>query len=144
MNQDIGETGYILIVNNDPAMREAVSSYFFDQKFPTRCLSDWSKLKCTGMCPSLIIMDQPLGLHDGLDRLRSIRSKSDIPVIITSHRVEDVDPVVNLELGADDYIVRPSPSPTFSTGASKQGFWGCGKAKTRVGSMARFANSSVV
>ena len=35
-------------------------------------------------------------------------------------------------------------SPTFSTGGSEQGFWGCGKAKTRVGSMARFANSSVV
>jgi len=109
MNQDIGGTGYILIVNNDPAMREAVSSYFFDHKFPTRCLSNWSEVKCTGNHPSLIIMDQPLGLNDGLDRLRSIRSKSDIPVIITSHRADDVDPIVNLELGADDYIVRPSP-----------------------------------
>jgi two-component system OmpR family response regulator len=109
MNQDIGGAGYILIVNNDPAMREAVSSYFSDHKFPTRCLSNWSEVKCTGDHPSLIIMDQPLGLNDGLDRLRSIRSKSDIPVIITSHRADDVDPIVNLELGADDYIVRPSP-----------------------------------
>jgi DNA-binding response OmpR family regulator len=109
MNQDIGGTGYILIVNNDPAMREAVSSYFSDHKFPTRCLSNWSEVKCTSNHPSLIIMDQPLGLNDGLDRLRSIRSKSDIPVIITSHRADDVDPIVNLELGADDYIVRPSP-----------------------------------
>ena len=109
MNQDIGRTGYILIVNNDPAMREAVSSYFSDHKFPAKCLSNWSEVKCTGNHPSLIIMDQPLGLNDGLDRLRSIRSKSDIPVIITSHRADDVDPIVNLELGADDYIVRPSP-----------------------------------
>jgi DNA-binding response OmpR family regulator len=105
MNQDIGGTGYILIVNNDPA---AVSSYFSDHKFPTS-LSNWSDVKCTGNHPSLIIMDQPLGLNDGLDRLRSIRSKSDIPVIITSHRADDIDPIVNLELGADDYIVRPSP-----------------------------------
>src|SRR6516164_4331657 len=109
MNQDIERTGYILIVNNDPAMREAVSSYFSDHKFPAKCLSNWSEVKCTGNHPSLIIMDQPLGLRDGLDRLRSIRSKSDIPVIITSHRADDVDPIVNLELGADDYIVRPSP-----------------------------------
>ena len=108
MNQDIGRTGYILIVNNDPAMREAVSSYFSDHKFPAKCLSNWSEVKCTGNHPSLIIMDQPLGLNDGLDRLRSIRSKSDIPVIITSHRADDVDPIVNLELGADDYIVRQS------------------------------------
>jgi DNA-binding response OmpR family regulator len=109
MNQDIDGTGYILIVNNDPAMREAVSSYFSDHKFSTRCLSNWSDVKCTGNHPSLIIMDQTLGLNDGLDRLRSIRSKSDIPVIVTSHRADDVDSIVNLELGADDYIVRPSP-----------------------------------
>ena len=109
MNQDIGRTGYILIVNNDPAMREAVSSYFFDHQFPTRCLSDWSKLTCNGTHPSLIIMDQPLGLNDGLDRLRSIRSKTDIPIIITGTRADEADSVVSLELGADDYIVRPSP-----------------------------------
>jgi two-component system, OmpR family, response regulator len=109
MNHDIRRAGYILIVNHDAAMREAVSSYFSDHKFSTRCLSDWSKLQCTDTCPSLIIMDQPHGLYDGLDRLRSIRLKSDIPVIITSHRADDVDPIVNLEFGADDYIVRPSP-----------------------------------
>lgn len=109
MNQDIGGTGYILIVNNDPAMREALSSYFSDHKFLTSCLSDWSNLECTGTPPSLIIMDQPNGLHDGLGRLRSIRSKSDVPVIITGDRADEADSVVSLELGADDYIVRPSP-----------------------------------
>jgi DNA-binding response OmpR family regulator len=109
MNQDIGWIGYILIINNDLAMRETVSGYFSDHNFPTRCVSNWSELKCTGTLPSLIIMDQPHGLNDGLDRLRSIRSKSDIPIIITSHRADEVDPIVSLELGADDYIVRPSP-----------------------------------
>jgi DNA-binding response OmpR family regulator len=68
-------------------------------------VSNWSELKCTGTPPSLIIMDQP----EGLDRLRSIRSKSDIPIIITGNRVDEVESVVSLELGADDYIVRPSP-----------------------------------
>ena len=109
MNQDIGATGYILIVNNDQAMRQALSGYFSDHNFPTSCLSDWSELKCTGTPPSLIIMDQPLGLHDGLVRLRSIRSKLDIPIIIIGNHADEVDSVVSLELGADDYIVRPSP-----------------------------------
>jgi two-component system, OmpR family, response regulator len=109
MNQDIGRIGYILIVNRDPVMRQAVSGYFSDHNFPTSCLSDWSELRCTGPHPSLIIMDQPRGLHDGLARLRSIRSESDVPVIITSHLADDVDPIVSLELGADDFIVRPSP-----------------------------------
>jgi two-component system OmpR family response regulator len=109
MNQDTESTGYILIVTNDPAMRQTVSSYFSDHNFPTSCVSYWGELKNTTTLPSLIIMDQPFGLNDGLDRLRSIWSKSDIPVIVTSHRADEVDPIVNLELGADDYIVKPSP-----------------------------------
>jgi DNA-binding response OmpR family regulator len=109
MNHDIGGTGYVLIVNHDRAIREAVGSYFSDHEFPTSCLSDWSKLKYNGTPPSLIIMDQPLGLHEGLDRLRSIRSKSDVPIIITGNRVDEVDSILSLELGADDYIVKPSP-----------------------------------
>ena len=75
MKQDTESTGFILIVNNDPAMRQTVSRYFSDHDFLTSCVSDWSEVKCTGNHPSLIIMDQPLGLRDGLDRLRSIRSK---------------------------------------------------------------------
>lgn len=109
MNQELGWIGYVLIINDDPAMRQTVSGYFSDQNFPARCASNWSELKSTGAPPSLIIMDQPHGLNDGLDRLRSIRLKSDIPIIITSHRADEIDPIVSLELGADDYIVRPSP-----------------------------------
>ena len=105
MNQNIGSIDYILIINNDPAMRQTVSGYFSDHNFPARCMSNWSELKYTGTPPSLIIMDQPYGL----DRLRSIRSKSDIPIIITSDHADEIDPIVSLELGADDYIVRPSP-----------------------------------
>jgi two-component system, OmpR family, response regulator len=109
MNQDIERSGYILIVNRDPVMRQAVSGYFSDHNFPTSCLADWSELRSTGAHPSLIIMDQPRGLHEGLARLRSIRSESNVPVIVTSHLADDVDPIINLELGADDFIVRPSP-----------------------------------
>ena len=109
MNLDIGSIGYILIINSDPAMQQTVTGYFSDHNFPARCVSNWSELKCTGTPPSLIIMDQPHGLNEGLDRLRSIRSESDIPIIITSHHADEIDPIVNLELGADDYIVRPSP-----------------------------------
>jgi DNA-binding response OmpR family regulator len=109
MNQDVGRTGYILIVSNDPAMRQTVSGYFSDHNFPTSCVCNWSEFKSTGTPPSLIILDQPRSPNDGLDRLRSIRSKSDIPIIITSHRADEADPIVNLELGADDYVVRPSP-----------------------------------
>lgn len=109
MNQDTKSTGYILIVNHDPAMRQTVGRYFSEHNLLTSCIANWGELKSTNRLPSLIIMDQPLGLNEGLDRLRSIRSTSDVPIIITSRRADDIEPVVNLELGADDYIVRPSP-----------------------------------
>src|SRR5215472_13735231 len=105
MNPDIGLIDYILIINSDPAMRQTMRGYFSDHNFPARCVSNWSELKCSGTLPSLIIMDQ----SHGLDQLRSIRSKSDIPIIMTGDRADEVDPIVSLELGADDYIVRPSP-----------------------------------
>jgi DNA-binding response OmpR family regulator len=107
MNHDI--EGYILIVNSDPTMRQTVSRYFSDHNFPTSCASNWGELKCTGTPPSLIIMDEQLGLNDGLGRLRSIQSNSDVPVIITRRCPDEIDCIVSLELGADDYIVRPSP-----------------------------------
>jgi len=109
MNHGISGTGYVLIVNHDPTIREALGSYFSDHELPTSCLSDWNQLKSTGTPPSLIIMDQPFGLHEGLDRLRSIRSKSDVPIIITGDRIDEADSILSLELGADDYIVKPSP-----------------------------------
>ena len=107
MNQDTENMGYILIVNNDPSMRQTVSRYFSDHNFPTSCVSNWSKLKNTTTFPSLIIMDQPLGLHDGLDELRSIRSTSDIPVIMTGDCWDEIDRIICLGLGADDYIAKP-------------------------------------
>jgi DNA-binding response OmpR family regulator len=61
-----------------------------------------------GAHPSLIILDLRLGQDDGLDLLREIRSHSDIPVIITTgHRPDEIDRIVGLELGADDYIIKP-------------------------------------
>ena len=61
-----------------------------------------------GIRPSLIILDLRLGQDDGLDLLREIRSHSDVPVIIiTGHHPDEIDRIVGLELGADDYIIKP-------------------------------------
>lgn len=105
----IGKVDYILVVNSDPIMREAVIMHFSDNNFSTSSASSWSELKCTGTPPTLIIMDEQLRQNEGRDQLRSIRSHSDIPVIITGNRADEVDRIVSLELGADDYIARPSP-----------------------------------
>ncbi len=57
--------------------------------------------------PDMVILDLMLPDMDGFDICRSIKNKSNIPVIILSARGEELDKVLGLELGADDYIVKP-------------------------------------
>ena len=57
--------------------------------------------------PDLVLLDLNLPGMDGLDVAREIRRKSDIPIIMLTARVEETDELVGLELGADDYILKP-------------------------------------
>src|SRR5271168_78503 len=58
--------------------------------------------------PDLVILDLRLGEENGLDLLREIRSRSEVPVIIIAgHQGDEIDRVVGLELGADDYVTKP-------------------------------------
>jgi two-component system OmpR family response regulator len=100
----------ILVVEDDPALQRMILDYFVDNNIRTLVASDRremvSKLGSTEV--NLVILDLRLGQDDGLDLLREIRSSSDVPVIIiTGHRRDDIDRVVGLELGADDYLTKP-------------------------------------
>lgn len=102
--------GYALIVDNDPAARRAVKEYFERHNIPACEAHGRHELArhFAGSSPGLILLDIHLGEDDGFDVLREIRSHSDVPVIImTARRCEEIDKVVGLELGADDYIVKP-------------------------------------
>lgn len=57
--------------------------------------------------PSLVLLDLMLPGMDGLEVCRNIRAKHDVPIIMVTAKQEEVDKVVGLELGADDYIVKP-------------------------------------
>jgi two-component system, OmpR family, response regulator len=107
MDECTKRMGYVLIVDNDPTVRRNVSEYFSNHNIPTISAGDWNELKCTDGLPSLIVMDRQTSRNDGLDRLRSIRSKSDVPVIMTGHVRDEMDRVIGLELGADDYVIKP-------------------------------------
>jgi two-component system, OmpR family, response regulator len=102
--------GHIVVVDDDPATRRIVTSYFRDHDIPASGASGRQELirHLASGAPTLIILDLRLGHDDGLDLLREIRSTSDVPVIITTgHRMEEVDRVLGLELGADDYLTKP-------------------------------------
>jgi two-component system, OmpR family, response regulator len=104
------DVGHIIVVDDDLALRQMVIRYLEDHNVPTKSASNRAELNrhFEGIHPSLIILDLRLGQDDGLDLLRDIRSQSDVPVIITTgHRPDEIDRIVGLELGADDYIIKP-------------------------------------
>src|ERR1700694_6035939 len=106
----LSDVGHVVVVDDDPSLRQMVIRYLEDHNVPTKPASNRTELNrhFTGTIPSLIILDLRLGQDDGLDLLREICSHSDVPVIITTgHRPDEIDRIVGLELGADDYILKP-------------------------------------
>ena len=100
----------ILVVDDDTELRRMLVNYLEQQNL--RVLSAGGRAEMTRQFaarePNLVLLDLKLDKEDGLDLLREIRSSSDVPVIImTGHRRDEIDRVVGLELGADDYVTKP-------------------------------------
>jgi two-component system, OmpR family, response regulator len=109
MNDQPGQSARVLVVDDDPAMRRTLVNYVGDHGM--RAMSACGRQELLHLLavrePSLVILDRQLGEENGLDLLREILSLADVPVIITGHRADEIDRVVGLELGADDYITKP-------------------------------------
>jgi DNA-binding response OmpR family regulator len=100
----------VLVVNNDLATQRLIVDYVSEHNMRASAVSGRKGLMHALAVrePDLIILDLHLGDDDGLDLLREIRARSIVPVIlITGHGHEEVDRVVGLELGADDYVTKP-------------------------------------
>jgi DNA-binding response OmpR family regulator len=97
-------------VEDDPALQRMILNYFAENNIRTLVASNGQEMvdHLAGAEVNLVILDLRLGLEDGLDLLRKVRLSSEVPVIIiTGHRLDDIDRVVGLELGADDYLTKP-------------------------------------
>jgi two-component system alkaline phosphatase synthesis response regulator PhoP len=99
----------ILIVEDENELARVVQSYLeqagMNARVETRGdrgLRAWEQLR-----PDLVLLDLNLPGMDGLDVAREIRRKADTPIIMVTARAEEYDRLIGLELGADDYIVKP-------------------------------------
>jgi two-component system, OmpR family, response regulator len=100
----------VLVVEDDPALQRMILNYFVENNIRTLVASNRREMvdRLGDTEVNLVILDLRLGSEDGLDLLREVRLSSDVPVIIiTGHRRDDIDRVVGLELGADDYLTKP-------------------------------------
>ncbi|MDH6298776.1 response regulator [Agrobacterium fabrum] len=100
----------ILVVDDDPSMRNLLVDYLSKHNFHAFALEDGSQLRrsLAAKVADLVIVDLNLGEEDGLEIVRELNEKPDLPVIIISgDRLEENDKVVGLETGASDYITKP-------------------------------------
>jgi DNA-binding response OmpR family regulator len=99
----------VLVVDDEPTVREVVGDYLRRDGFVVHEAGDGAEALAAvaGFRPDLVVLDLMLPAVPGLDVLRELRSGSSIPVILLTARAEESDRVVGLELGADDYVVKP-------------------------------------
>lgn len=102
----------ILIVDDDTNISDLIALYLTKECFDTRCVEDGEEaLKAFGTFhPDLILLDLMLPGMDGYQVCREIRKNSSTPIIMLSAKGEVFDKVLGLELGADDYIIKPFDS----------------------------------
>jgi two-component system, OmpR family, phosphate regulon response regulator PhoB len=99
----------VLVVDDEPIVREVVVGYLQREGFRTLEAADGNRAKeiLESDPPSIVLLDVMLPGTDGLELCRWIRSRSKLPVIMVTARGEEADRIVGLELGADDYVTKP-------------------------------------
>lgn len=107
----------IVIIEDEPSITEVVSLYLRRAGFQVTGYTDGLSAAegLSRQLPDLVILDVMLPGMDGFSLIRQIRDRSDVPVILLTSRREETDRIAGLELGADDYVVKPfSPQELVS------------------------------
>lgn len=104
------DNGTVVVVEDDPHISDLVDLYLRREGYRVLLAGDGERglELCRREDPSIVILDVGLpGNRDGFDVCREIRSRDSVPVLFLTAREDEVDRVLGLELGADDYMVKP-------------------------------------
>jgi len=101
--------GSILVVEDEPKLASVLSDYLRASGFEPSCLENGAEVVpfVKERKPDLVLLDLMLPGRDGLEVCKDIRTFSRVPIIIITARIEEIDRLLGLELGADDYICKP-------------------------------------
>ena len=99
----------ILAVDDDPAIREMVGDYFAKHDFEVVTAANGREMRAAFVAGGvdLILLDVRMPGEDGFGLARELRGQSTVPIIMLTAQGEEVDRVIGLELGADDYLTKP-------------------------------------
>jgi two-component system OmpR family response regulator len=99
----------VLVVDDDPHLREVVSYALQRDGFSVRTVRDGREAlaEVDRLPPDLVVLDVMMPELDGLEVCKRLRARGRLPIVFLSSRDEEVDRVLGLELGGDDYITKP-------------------------------------
>jgi DNA-binding response OmpR family regulator len=99
----------VLIIDDDEELCDLVSEYLTVEGFETECVNDGEKglERALSSEHDMVILDVMLPKMNGFDVLRALREQSKLPVIMLTARGDDMERIVGLEIGADDYLPKP-------------------------------------
>src|SRR5881394_2034233 len=99
----------VLVVEDEGSIASFVSLYLKNAGYTVRTAANGSEAlaQVAAELPSLIVLDLMLPDIDGIEVCRRIRKASDVPILMLTARDEDVDKIIGLEVGADDYLTKP-------------------------------------
>ena len=100
---------HILVVDDDPDLRQMVADYLSDYDLHVTGVADGAGMRdaIAHEIVDLVLLDLKLPSEDGMNLARELRETSSIPIIMLTGRKDDVDRIMGLELGADDYLTKP-------------------------------------
>ena len=99
----------ILVVDDEPNIVEIARDYLVQAGFQVTAAPDGAAAleSARAVPPDLVVLDLGLPVIDGLEVARRLRQERDVPIVILTARDQEVDRIVGLELGADDYVTKP-------------------------------------
>jgi DNA-binding response OmpR family regulator len=99
----------VLVVDDELKIARLIRDYLEEAGFVVATASDGKGAIASArqLKPDLIVLDLGLPNIDGLDVIRALRMGSNVPVVVVTARADEADRIVGLELGADDYVVKP-------------------------------------
>lgn len=105
----MAQPDHILIVDDDPEIRELLTTYLTKSGYRVSAARDgrqmWREFERKPI--TLVVLDVMLPGDDGLTLCRNLRSQSNVPIIMLTARGEEMDRILGLEMGADDYLPKP-------------------------------------
>ena len=105
----MADTPHLLLVDDERSIREPPAQYLTKQGFRVTQAGDAesARTRLTAYAIDLVVLDIMMPGEDGLSLCRHIRATSETPVILLTAKSEETDRIVGLEMGADDYVVKP-------------------------------------